>query len=236
MRQILIQHGAHIGFVVIGVFVFFWMAYRPERQADVGKRDPRREHLERLAEEAAKLRNPNHVRPSVARRGLLALGPLIGAVATGAVLYGISVGRTAGGTFPGAVIWAHAGISALALLFVVYKLSDLGVTRIRRAFARQGLHELVSLGLAAVSAPLAITGCALLFASSTGSFFASSAGSFLAYMHLITSVWWTVLLVWHLRRYLGASLRAASKNRADLLLEGRDVAGDDVPRSVGVPG
>jgi hypothetical protein len=209
VKQILIQHGAHIGFVVIGVFVFFWMAYRPQRGSDGPERSLRREHLERLAEEAARVRNPNHVRPSVARRGLLALGPLVGAVATGAVLYGISIGRSAGGAFPGAVIWVHAGISALALLLVTYKLSDLGMVRIRRAFARQGVDDLVSLGLAAVSAPLALTGCVLLFASSTGSFFASSAGSFLAYMHLISSVWWTALLAWHLRRYLGPSRRAA---------------------------
>ncbi|HUA43610.1 MAG TPA: hypothetical protein VMA77_00170 [Solirubrobacteraceae bacterium] len=226
MKQILIQHGAHIGFVVIGVFVFFWMAYRPERKPDVREREQRREHLERLADEAARVRNPNHVRKTVARRGLLALGPLVGALATGAVLYGISVGRRAGGTFPAAVIWAHAGISALALLLVVYKLSDLGVVRIRRAFARQGLTELVSLGLVAVSAPLALTGCVLLFASSTGSFFASSAGSFLAYLHLISAAWWTGLLGWHLRRYLGPSLRAAirpaSADRGRLVpVEGR---------------
>jgi hypothetical protein len=205
MKQILVQHGAHIGFVIIGVFVFLWMAYRPERAANGRKRD----HLERLVEEAARAQNRNYVRPSVARRGLLALAPLVGAVATGAVLYGISVGRSAGGTFPAAVIWAHAGISALALMLVTYKLSDLGVARIRRAFAGQGLNELCSLGLTAVTAPLALTGCILLFASSTGSFFASSAGSFLAYMHLISSVWWTGLLGWHLRRYVGPSLRAA---------------------------
>jgi hypothetical protein len=213
MKQILVQHGAHIGFVIIGVFVFLWLAYRPEREANGAKRDPRRDHLERLAEEAANARNPNYVRPSVARRGLLALAPLVGAVATGAVLYGISVSRTAGGTFPGAVIWAHAGISALAMMLVTYKLSDLGVARIRRAFSGQGLNELCSLGLTVVTAPLALTGCVLLFASSTGSFFASSAGSFLAYMHLISSAWWTGLLGWHLRRYLGPSLRTAMRGR-----------------------
>jgi hypothetical protein len=30
-------------------------------------------------------------------------------------------------------------------------------------------------------------------------------------MHLIASVWWTGLLAWHLRRYLGPSLRAARR-------------------------
>ena len=30
----------------------------------------------------------------------------------------------------------------------------------------------------------------------------------MAYLHLISSAWWTGLMVWHLRRYLGPSLRA----------------------------
>jgi hypothetical protein len=101
---------------------------------------------------------------------------------------------------PGAVIWIHSGISALALLLVVYKVGDLGLTRIRRAFGRDRLSELVSVVLGILSVPLLATGVALLFAPSTSSFF--------AYTHLISAAWWTGLLVWHLRRYLGASLRA----------------------------
>jgi hypothetical protein len=140
------------------------------------------------------------VRRSVARRGLLALGPLLGAVATGAVLYGIDVG---GSQVPGAVIWAHAGISMLALLLVVYKVADMGLARLRRAFTRQHLPELVSLALGVLSVPILLTGIALLFAPSTG--------SFAAYLHLIASAWWTGLLVWHLRRHVGASLRAVAR-------------------------
>jgi hypothetical protein len=174
-------------------------------------------------------RPPGSVRRSAARRGLIALGPLLGAMATGAVLYGINVG---GRSLPWAVIWVHAGISTLALLLVAYKIGDVGMLRVRRAFGRDRLCDLVSVGLALVSVPLALTGAALLFAP--------AGGSFLSYIHLITSVWWTVLLAWHLRRYMGASVRAArgsgSENRADFLLEGRDMAADDVPRSVGVPG
>jgi hypothetical protein len=139
----------------------------------------------------------------VARRGLLALGPLIGTVATGAILYGMDVG---GSPVPGAVIWVHSGISALALLLVVYKVSDLGAARIRRAFSRQRLTEVISIVLGLLSVPLAVTGVALLFAPSTG--------STMAYLHLISSAWWTGLLVWHLRRYVGASLRAAFKRPA----------------------
>jgi hypothetical protein len=221
MGKLLAEHWPHLIFVGIGVVAFLWTAYRPERTAD------RTAVVTAPRPVPAPAPAKAHVRRRVARRGLLALGPLLGAVATGAVLYGLDVG---GGKIPGAVIWIHAGISALALLLVVYKMGDLGVARIRRAFTREGLPELVSIILVVLSVPLTVTGIALLFAPSAGSFF--------AYIHLISSAWWTALLVWHLRRYLGASLRAAfkSQNRADLLLEGRDVAGDDVPRSVGVPG
>jgi len=66
--------------------------------------------------------------------------------------------------------------------------------------------------------------------------FAPSTSPFFAYSHLVAAAWWT--LVWHLRRYVGASLRASfrSKHSPDLPLERRDVCGEDVPCSLGVPG
>jgi hypothetical protein len=220
MARLLEEHGAHLAFVLIGIVAFLWVAYRPERDAD----DRRQVEPVRPSKPAPKIKN---VRPSVARRGLLALGPLLATVATGAVLYGLDLG---GASIPGAVIWIHSGISMLALLLVVYKLAGSGMARVRRAFTRDRLSELVSVVLGLLSVPLGVTGVGLLLAPSTSSFF--------AYAHLISSAWWTGLLVWHLRRYVGASLRAAlrSENRADLLLEGRDVSGEDVPRSVRVPG
>jgi hypothetical protein len=185
--------------VGIGVIAFLWVAYRPERESDeLGSRfapvDP--------VQAASPAPKATAVRRTVARRGLLALGPLLGTVATGAILYGLDVG---GGSVPGAVIWIHSGISALALLLVLYKVSDLGTARIRRAFSRDRLPELVSMILGILSVPLIVTGVALLFAPSTSSFF--------SYAHLISAAWWTGLLVWHLRRYVGASLRAASKKQ-----------------------
>ncbi len=159
----------------------------------------------------------------MARRGLLALGPLLATVATGAVLYGIDV---AGDAPPGAVIWVHSGISALALLLVVYKVADLGLARIRRAFSRQHLHEVVSIVLAALSVPLLVTGVALLVSPSTG--------SVMAYLHLISSAWWTGLMVWHLRRYLGASLRSAFNRPAPARARNtapRSARAASVPRS-----
>lgn len=194
MSKVLAQHWPHFGFLVIGVVVFLWVAYKPDnRETDtpVATLDP-----------VGPTPAPAAVRRSVARRGLMALGPLLGTVATGAILYGLDVG---GDSVPGAVIWVHAGISTLAALLVAYKVSDLGVARIRRALTRGRLHELVSVVLAALSVPLGVTGVALLLAPSTG--------STMAYLHLISSAWWTGLMVWHLRRYLGASLRAAFNAR-----------------------
>jgi hypothetical protein len=229
MAKLLGAHWPHLAFVAVGVVVFLWTAYRPARgqQLDAAQAaDPRR------ATPA-----PANVKRSAARAGLLALGPLVGTVATGAVLYGIDVG---GGSVSGAVIWVHSGISALALLLVAYKVGDLGLARIRRAFGRERLPELVSIVLGVLSVPLALTGVALLLAPSTRSFF--------AYTHLISSAWWTGLLGWHLRRYLGASLRAltsgarrpsrplGSEDRADLVLKGRDVPDQDLARPVGLAG
>lgn len=196
MSKVLAQHWPHFGFLVIGVVAFLWVAYKPQ-----DGQTPAAEALEPV-EVPAPAAVATSVRRSVARRGLLALGPLLGTVATGAILYGLDIG---GDSVPGAVIWVHAGISTLAALLVVYKVSDLGLARIRRAFSRAQLHELISIVLALLSVPLAVTGVALLLAPSTG--------SLMAYAHLISSAWWTGLTVWHLRRYLGASLRAAFNGR-----------------------
>ena len=192
MSKVLAQHWPHFGIVVVGVFAFLWAAYRPEQ-------DPAASAPVADVESAPA---PTNVRRSTARRAMLALGPLLGTVATGALLYGLDV---AGTSVPGAVIWVHAGISTLAGLLVGYKVADLGWARIGRAFRRARLHELVSIVLGLLGLPLAVSGVALLLDPSTG--------SFMAYLHLISSAWWTVLMVWHLRRYLRPSLRAAFSGR-----------------------
>src|SRR5947209_2832792 len=112
MSKILASHWPHFGIVAIGVVVFLWVAFRPEGDRPAAQ----------FEEPPAPAPAAKNVKRSVARRGLLALGPLVGAVATAAILYGVEVG---GGSPPGAVIWVHSGISALALLLVVYKVSDL---------------------------------------------------------------------------------------------------------------
>ncbi len=188
MTKLLVTHAAHIVFVLIGVVAFFWTAYR-KPAGDAVPVDPRPARPQPPAATASL---------PVARRALIALGPLLGALGTGAILYGVNVG---GGAVPGAVIWAHAGVSLLALLLVGYKVSALRRARIRRGLSLKRLSVLASIVLGALSVPLLITGIDLLFAPRSS--------SFAAYAHLVASAWWSGLLIWHLRRYLGPALRAA---------------------------
>jgi hypothetical protein len=189
VSKLLATHWPHIGFVVIGVAAFFWTAYRkapdgaPVRAAPVSASPP-----------AART-----APASVARRALIALGPLLAALATGAILYGMNVGN---GPVPGTLIWGHAGVSVLALLLVAYKLANVRGKAIRRALRVRRLPEVLAIGLGVLFVPLLVTGIQLLLAP-TGD-------SFAAYAHLVSSAWWTALLLWHLRRYVGASLRAVA--------------------------
>ena len=191
-----VQHLPHLAFVLVGVIAYFWVGYRhrpgggADGPAGAGRRDSR--------VVAPATSTPRRVRRPVARRALLALAPLIGAVATGAVLYGLDVGRD----HPGAgVIWSHVGFSILALLLVAYKLKALGGTRLRHAFTSPRLSDVLSLVLGVLLVPLLITGVLLLIAPSTG--------SFTAYLHLVASAWWTAMLVWHLWRYMAPAVRSA---------------------------
>jgi hypothetical protein len=190
-----VAHLPHLAFVVFGVIAYFWVGYR-QRSRDHRARPAARAVI---AQPHAAAPARRLVRPSVARRALLALAPLIGAVATGAVLYGLDVGRDHVG---GGVIWSHVGFSILALLLVTYKLKALGGTRLRQAIKSQRLPDVLSLVLGALLVPLLITGIVLLIAPSTG--------SFTAYLHLVASAWWTAMLVWHLWRYMGPAVRTVS--------------------------
>jgi hypothetical protein len=195
-----VQHLPHVAFVLVGVIAYFWMGYRHRgHDGAAGGAAPAARREQRVAVPAPTTRR---VRGSVARRALLALAPLLGAVATGAVLYGLDVGRDR----PGAgVIWSHVGFSVLAVLLVAYKLKALGGTRLRHAIRSQRLSDILSLVLGALLVPLLITGIMLLIAPSTG--------SFTAYLHLVGSAWWTAMLVWHLWRYMAPAVRSAGHVR-----------------------
>jgi hypothetical protein len=189
LSKLLASHWPHVAFVLIGVVAFFWTAYRKGP-------DDARARVEPVAPSPKATRTAP---VSVARRGLLALGPLVAALATGAILYGMNVGNS---PVPGALTWGHVGVSMLALLLVAYKLVNMRGKTIRRALRVRRLPEVLAVVLGALFVPLLITGIQLLLAPQSG--------SFAAYAHLVSSAWWTALLLWHLRRYVGASLRAVA--------------------------
>ena len=185
-----VQHLPHLAFVVVGVIAYFWVGFRHRGE---GSHETR-------AVASGGVAPRRVVGRGVARRGLAALAPLIGAVATGAVLYGLDVGRDHAGA---AAIWSHVGFSILAMLLVGYKLRALGGVRLRLAITGQRLADMLSLVLGALLVPLLITGVALLIAP--------SAGSFMAYLHLVAAAWWTAMLVWHLWRYMAPAVRSAGQ-------------------------
>ena len=182
-----VQHLPHLAFVAVGVIAYFWVGFRHRGDGRGGR-------SQTVASGAVAQRS---VRRGVARRGLVALAPLIGAVATGAVLYGLDVGRDHAGA---GVIWSHVGFSILAMLLVGYKLKALGGVRLRRALGDARLSDVLSLVLGALLVPLLITGIVLLIAPSTA--------SFMAYLHLVAAAWWTAMLVWHLWRYMAPAVRS----------------------------
>jgi hypothetical protein len=182
-----VEHLPHLAFVAVGVVAYFWVGFRHRGEGS--------DETRAIASGGAAARR---VGPGVARRALVALAPLLGAVATGAVLYGLDVGRDHAGA---GVIWTHVGFSILAVLLVGYKLKALGGVRLRLAITARRLADLLSLVLGGLLVPLLITGIVLLMAPSTG--------SFMAYLHLVAAAWWTAMLVWHLWRYMAPAVRAA---------------------------
>ncbi|HEU0316897.1 MAG TPA: hypothetical protein VFR49_06180, partial [Solirubrobacteraceae bacterium] len=183
-----VQHIPHIIPVVVvwGILIRFWLTQRRlERAEATGS-------VVAAAIPVSSARSAPPVRRSVALRGLLALGPLVGALATGLVIYALNLGRGHAGA---AAIWIHVGIALLAMLLVGYKIADVGRKRLREAVTvPRAWRTGGSIVLLALWVPLLASGVALLVAP--------SGSSFTAYAHLIASVWWTALLLWHLRRYL----------------------------------
>jgi hypothetical protein len=144
------------------------------------------------------------VRRSTSRIGLIALIPLLGAAATGLVLYTFALD----GHEPSRGLQlAHSAISLLALALVGWKLADSGLARLRRGLdVQRALTEGASLLLAALGIPLLVTGAWLIAYPSEGSFSSN--------VHLVASVWWVALFGFHLLRYLGRSVDAALRHRS----------------------
>ncbi|MGI8803464.1 MAG: hypothetical protein ACR2KV_15085 [Solirubrobacteraceae bacterium] len=196
----LIQHIPHAIPVVLiwGILLRFWLTQRRLERAEAGGESVS------TAPPATLVTVPEPaVRRSVALRGLMALGPLLGALATGLVIYALNLGHGQAGQ---AAVWTHVGLSLLALLLVVYKIADIGLARLAKSLTRgRVVRSAGSIILLALWIPLLVSGVALAIFPSTA--------SFTAYTHLIASVWWTGLLLWHLRRYLARATRTVFARR-----------------------
>lgn len=177
-------------------WVIWLTAADARRRARLGHSKPQREEHRRSTSP-----RPRRVSRSIARRGLVLLVPLAATVGTGAVIYGLNISgqRPALG-----VVWLHAGLSGLVLVLVVDKLARLRPLG-RRLRLRDPLAALGSVLLVFLLVPLLSTGIVLLLFP--------GGGSWAAYSHLIASVWWTLALFWHLRRYVAASLATAPGRR-----------------------
>jgi hypothetical protein len=147
------------------------------------------------------------VRRATSILGLSALGPIVIAFGTGLWIYTLSL-RGEGSSE--AMIWTHVITGAVGLLFVSIKAMELGWRRIlRRLEARRPQDAIASLIMLVLGVPLLLTGIAMLVAPSGGSF------TTVDYIHIIASVWWVVLVQWHLFRYFRRALRAATGERSE---------------------
>jgi hypothetical protein len=133
------------------------------------------------------------------RLGLLALVLLLVSFGTGLAIYTFNL-RDARPSEPH--VWVHTIASVVGLTLVAVKVLGIGWAKIRRELsATRPQRAASSLVLLALGVPLLATGVLLLRSP--------SGDSTMDYAHLITSVWWTVLLQWHLWRYLGRAVAAA---------------------------
>jgi uncharacterized membrane protein len=147
--------------------------------------------------QAAQRRPPRRVSRVVARLGTAALPWLVVGFGTGLLMYTFALRDDRPSP---ELVWTHVVTSAIGLALVTWKIVRVPRRGLRRGLEpRHLLHEGSSLVLAAVSLPLAVTGVVLLAAPSDD--------SFTAYLHLVTGVWWTIVLQWHLYRYLSRALK-----------------------------
>ena len=153
------------------------------------------------AREAERVRRSQPVRRRTALFGLVAVGPLALSFLTGLAIYTLSL---RGDPSPGWLIWSHVATGVFGLVLVTAKSAELGWRRIlSRVQATRPQDAIASITMLLLGVPIAITGVAMLFAPSGGDF------SAVDYLHVITGVWWVLIVQWHLFRYLGRALKAA---------------------------
>ena len=201
MGRFIVLHIPHIVPVLVAFAFLGRLALVVADQPPVHLDEPAVEEWRRARSERALARR---VRRSTSRIGLLALVPLLAASASGLVLYTFALDGERPSTL---FAWSHAVISVVALALIAWKLADSGVERLRRGLdPHRILAEGSSLVLAALGAPLLVTGVWLLAKPSDGSFASN--------IHLVASVWWLALFGMHLFRYLGRAADAALRTRS----------------------
>ena len=146
------------------------------------------------------------VRRRTALMGVIALGPIVLAFATGLWIYTLALRSSAS---PDWLIWFHVATSAVGLIVVTAKSLELGWRRIlRRVQAKRPQDAIASLTMLGLGVTIALTGVLMLFRPSGGAF------TGVDYLHLVTGVWWAIIVQWHLFRYLGRAMRAVSAGAA----------------------
>lgn len=146
-------------------------------------------------------RHHQPVRRTTAIFGLSALAPLILGFLTGLWIYTLSLRGQPSADW---LIWLHVVMSAIGLAVAMVKSGELGWRRIaQRVQARRPQDAIASLTMLALGVPIIVTGVLMLFRPSGGAF------TFVDYLHVITSIWWTIIVQWHLFRYLTRALTAA---------------------------
>src|SRR3954469_18266533 len=178
--RFIVLHIPHIVPVLIAFAFLGRLAVVVAEQPPAQLSDEEIDAWHRARAERAYLRR---VRGSTSRLGMWALVPLAVAFATGLWLYTEALRDDRPSS---ALSWVHTVFSVAGLALIALKLADLGRVRLARGLSpRRILTDGASLVLAALGVPLVATGVILLAAPSNGS--AS------AYIHLVASVWWSVL-------------------------------------------
>lgn len=189
-----------VAFIFLGRLAMWAAQQPPSHYTDEQVEQWNREHAaERL------LRN-GPVRRRTALIGLIAITPIALAFLTGLWIYTLSLRETAS---PSWLIWSHTAISVVAIVLVTIKSAELGWRRVlRRMRARRPQDAIASVTMLAVGVPIALTGVLMLLRPSGGDF------TTVDYLHVITGVWWAVIVQWHLFRYFGRAMRAVSAGAA----------------------
>lgn len=185
-----------LAFIFLARLAFWAAAQPPSHYTDEQVDEWNRERALELA------RHQRPVRRRTALLALIALGPLVLAFLTGLWIYTLSL---RGDASPDWLIWFHVATSVVGLLLVTVKSLELGWRRIlRRVQARRPQDAIASLTMLTLGVPITLTGLLMLLEPSGNAF------TTIDYLHVITGVWWAVIVQWHAYRYLGRALRAVT--------------------------